>query len=163
MVAPDWLSADASTAYLAASAELGGEWTRERLADLEQYACKRALWLEAERALAADGAVLILRTDKGEVKGCQANPYAKIAEDARKVMASLWARLVVGAESECGGPSAAQVARIAESIVLGLPAPAVADSAGVSVGQLRAWLDRGEDGDPECVALVAAVAEVRCG
>jgi phage terminase small subunit len=162
MKAPAWLSAAQAAEWSAAAVELGGDWTPERLRDLEQYACRRAVWLEAEVDLAANGAVLILRNDKGEVKSAIASPYCRVGEDARKAMAILWGRLCAGRAMECA-PSAEQVRAIVAAFKRALPAPDVAEAAGVSVGQLRAWIDAGEDGDPVCAQLVDALEGVRDG
>lgn len=162
MKAPAWMSEAQARLWSEAAAEVGGEWTAERLADLEQYACKRAIWLEAETDIAQNGAVLILRTDKGEVKGCQASPYVKVGEDARRVMAQLWARLCAG-RVFADGPTVEQTRAIVAAIRRSLPAPEVAAAAGVSVSQIRDWMDRGEDGDPACVSLVADVLGVAHG
>lgn len=145
------------------AAEVGGDWTPERLAQLEQYACARAVWLEAQADLGANGAVIALRNDKGEFKSLQASPYLRVAEDARKTMSAIWPALASAGALQDDGPTAAQVARMAEAYRRGLPGVDVAAAAGVSVGQLRQWLAQAAEGDVRCLALESALEGVRDG
>ncbi len=91
-VAPEWLSPAQRAEWERVRAPLG-ELSTRKAQILEAYAVERARWLEAEAYLQEHGAVLILRTEKGEVKQAVEAPQLKISARAQDRMLKLGSAL----------------------------------------------------------------------
>ena len=78
---PEWLLPEAKAEWLRCWDELA-RLERLSVVDLkvfEGYCMSYARWREAEAAVDRDGGVVVLRTDKGEVRSLAASPWAGLA------------------------------------------------------------------------------------
>ena len=81
--APKHLSSTARAIYSEVFPRLGVSPGFLALERLGAYAHEKAVWIEATAYTAEHGAVLVQRTEKGDVKAIIEDPHVRVAERAR--------------------------------------------------------------------------------
>ena len=81
--APEWMPELARAEWDRVSAILAAKGRRWDVQVLERHSTAYATWREAEAEIGTSGRVIVLRDDKGVVKGTQPSPWVSISEKAR--------------------------------------------------------------------------------
>lgn len=93
---PTWLSASQQAVWQTVRPRLPETMSAQQSQVLESYAVERTRWHESEVYLQEHGDVLVMRTDKGDVKAVIEAPQIKIAARAQDRMLKLGAQLGLG-------------------------------------------------------------------